>query len=333
MTVLRGRGFPPPDLDLLRDALGVVDDNIGEAISKAITNIEHGGGTDAEFETASLLGRCLNTKIKLGLMTAGINFSAGGVLQHCFLHADGFSKIKKAVNGDELSITEMVQLFGRIGSEPQEEFVDSLHDLEPPPEATAHAMPELGAKKKVKSEVKDPRLGSYIQPSELAAPQQTAVPSGNMNHHVYGKSGALTFEIDIARAAEGKSRQYTLRIEGARAKEPGVYLWSEKVIFQLTRKELHQAAAVFLGLSENAKFNAHGDSNEKWCELAVQSSGVYVKVGLATRVVAVPIGKEDLYEVALLAARALFLNDPDLDQGVVMDLLRLTSRVVAIRAA
>lgn len=319
LTVLRARGFPLPDLDLLRQALYELDADVIRSIKAALNSIESGGGTTEEFDVASGLGRCLNIGIKNGMVGAGLSFQPGQVLQYCLLRPDGIGQIKKAINADAEAMATLVERFGRPLPETK-----TARAVDPVPGLVEDDLvdePAPPRKTKIQKKEEDKRLGSFMPLASDCV--------GNTNHHVYGKSGALTFEIDIARAQEGERRQYTVRIEAARANASGAFVWSEKVIFQLTRKELHQAAAVFLGLSPAARFVGHGDGNEKWCELVSQSGGVFVKVGVVRSVVAVPIGKEDLYEVAMLTLRALVLNDPDMGQGVILDVLRLTSRATS----
>jgi hypothetical protein len=324
LTVLRDRGFPLPDRELLRTALGGIDENAKTLLSDALAAVQRGTDEDAQMEKVVVLGRCLSVKVKAELTTRGIDSRPSTLLLWALNVADWSAMYQKFLNGDA-EIVEQVRLaLGPIQSEVPD--LTMANELDRAVERVEVVTPTKETNHVKKGEKAGQLLGSFADESDGGAGKTNMRSTGN--HHVYGKSAAITVEIDVARADENTDRKYTLRFEGAKAKSPGVYVWEDKVIFQLTRRELHQAAAVMLGISPGAQFKSHGDGKDKWFEIEVQAGGVFMKVGQGTHVIAVPVGKEDLFEVALLATRAIFLNDPDIEQGVLMDVLRLTARVV-----
>lgn len=329
LTVCRSRGLPLPNHDLLRVALCEINDSTREILEAALISLERGGGSNQEMELAAIPGRCLNDRLKGEMANIGLKLEPGLLLQWCLTDENGIGKVRRAVAGSAEHIDELRLKMGQgilvdavstnldVVDEPADD-----KDLQSPVLIAEPRFDEIA--RPVPSVEKRHQMGSFVN----EARGSESLMLGNRKHHVYGKQGGLTFEIDIARAHEGTARQYTLRIEGAKAKGEG-YLWTEKIIFQLTRRELHQAAACFLGLSEGFEFKGHGEGQEKWLKAAVQNGNLFIKVGMDRTAVAVPVGKDDLYEVGLLACRALFLNDPDLNQTIILDILRLTARVIS----
>lgn len=129
----------------------------------------------------------------------------------------------------------------------------------------------------------------------------------------YGKRFAMCAEI-----ANTAGDIPTIKIEMAQA-VPGkdrAYCWSEKLIFQLTRKELLIMAAVLLGMTGSCRFDNHGASKIKWFQMAMQDRGVlYLSMGdKGIKPMGVPVSepdvKADLYVLTVSAIqRAYQVND------------------------
>lgn len=318
---MRGRGFPLPEQDLLQLALRFIDAPTATKISEALSIVQRGGGNDQEIDTVAMIGRCLTKRVAHGLTSAGILSDPGPLLQWCLSNTRSDLKIHQAMEGDSTCITELRAALGGRAIAPA---LPALPTVEPARSTTNKKATKERPARPHRTKAAE-QLGSFLNQDSVKDKSEPI--HFNAGHHVYASSAAFKFEIDIARAVEGAARQHTIRVEGAKSRGPGVYLWSDKIIFQLTRKELHQAAAVLLGISASCEFKGHGDGHDKVLSLLEQAGGLYVKLRQGRDVVGAPIGKDDLYEVALLAMRALFLNDPDLDQRVVLDVLRMTARV------
>jgi hypothetical protein len=96
---------------------------------------------------------------------------------------------------------------------------------------------------------------------------------------------------------------------------------------QLTAGELHQAAAVVLGMADRFVASHHGDQRDKGLEIRREKGGVMVRLTRTGQAIAVGVGQDHLYKVALVFMRALTMNDPDVDPRVLLDTLRLTAAV------
>ncbi|MFO1432581.1 MAG: hypothetical protein U1F76_21010 [Candidatus Competibacteraceae bacterium] len=138
--------------------------------------------------------------------------------------------------------------------------------------------------------------------------------------HVYGQAGALCFEADQTRRG-----CHTVALEAALATAPRQYGWDKKIRLQLTRAELPQVLAVLLGLLPRCEFKNHGEGNYKGFSVEHQVDRVCVRVfakGQALRTV--PIGLPEAYRVAALFLRQLQQNEPWLQGGEILMLVKLT---------
>lgn len=190
---------------------------------------------------------------------------------------------------------------------------------------------------KAPSRVEARHLGAFADPHE--GPGRDVRPGGGLDvHKVLGTSGKIHVEMDIASGAQDERRRFTVRIEAAnRPKFKGdesaasrrsmeAREWQRKIIFQLTIQELHEALATLLGARESCSFRSHGKDNDKRCEIRTQPGGVVVAVSQGSRSIAVPVDGVNLYPLTVILCRALFMNDADIDQKVLLDLVRLTAK-------
>lgn len=150
-----------------------------------------------------------------------------------------------------------------------------------------------------------PRHPVYPAPSrnEQHTPREREGRAYNESFHVYGGKAALCFEADTTRANVA-----TIAIDGAAATAPRTYNWGNKIRIQLTRQELPEVAAVFIGARRNCSFKSHGPQKDKGFEIERQDGGkVFVKVfgGNGQGACAVPIMPNDAFYATSLVLRQL----------------------------
>ena len=153
-----------------------------------------------------------------------------------------------------------------------------------------------------------------------SSPNPAAESARRESVHVYGQSGALCFEADRTRRG-----CHTVALDAALATAPRQYEWDKKIRLQLTRGELPQVLAVLLGLLSRCEFKNHGEGNNKGFSVEHQGDKVCVRVfakGQALRTV--PITLPDAYRVAALFIRQLQQNEPWLQTGEILTLVKLT---------
>lgn len=308
LTVLRDRGLPLPDHGLLASALATLMQPTKDELAQTLLLTQRGSSSQEILERAATIGRSLCARTLSDLTGVGITTHPATLLGWSLSTPQWQETIRSAIDGHESSVAALRRA------------------LPPPPDAGVAEASDDSPASPTQYAVEHSALRA---PNDKHGDEGRAERKGLGSHRVYGSTGALTIEVDIARGAQGSARQYTLRFEAASSRAKGVYGWEEKIIVQLTRRELHQAAAVLLGLTRVCVFKGHGVEKDKRLELKLQPGGVFVRIGQGRRVIPVPIGVDDLYEVALLAVRALSMNDPDLERGVLLDILRLTASASA----
>jgi len=327
LSVLTERGFLVPERDVLRQALNGVDDSRRQEVQEALSVLARGGEDEAKMELAGTLGRALSGRIRSTLADLGLPYDPSAVLQWAMTSPDWQTQLQQAERGDGQAMESLRHCLRPADSGGTRGRPDSGDQKGPDLSAAAWA---------AQQEERQTAAQEHSQRASSAEPPSDVELHPRRTHHVYGAKAALAIEMDVARAREGADRPFTLRIEGAKASGDGRangsairYDWERKLVFQLTHRELHQAAAVLIGASPGCEFSAHGDNRDKRCEIAAQPGGIFVKLSQGKHTVAVPIGADDLFDVALLAVRALSQNDPDLDQGVLLDILRLTTKATS----
>lgn len=144
-------------------------------------------------------------------------------------------------------------------------------------------------------------------------------PEDRVNFHVYGGKAALCFETDMT-----KSNVPTVALDAATASAPRQFDWANKTRLQLTRAELPEVVAVFMGVKGSCKFQNHGPDSSKGFEIERQQGGkIFVKVFAKQQPVkAVPVMPADAFYVTSLLIRQLQKGMPWLDVPGVIALIR-----------
>lgn len=146
-------------------------------------------------------------------------------------------------------------------------------------------------------------------------------PEDRVNFHVYGGKAALCFETDMT-----KNNVPTVALDAATASAPRQFDWANKTRLQLTRAELPEVAAVFMGIKGGCKFQNHGPDSSKGFEIERQpqrGGTIFVKVFAKQQPVkAVPVMPADAFYVTALLIRQLQKAMPWLDTPGVIALIR-----------
>ncbi|APC19386.1 hypothetical protein BLL42_26970 (plasmid) [Pseudomonas frederiksbergensis] len=136
---------------------------------------------------------------------------------------------------------------------------------------------------------------------------------------VYGGSGALKFEPTVTEAGDP-----TLLIEAANG-EPNKYQWDDKIIFQVTTRELPALLASIFGWTPTFTAANHGSGNKSLMLENQSASGrIFCRVSEGGKRVAVPIGPADAFSIGRLGLSqlALYSKCPVHDA---LEILRLTT--------
>lgn len=141
--------------------------------------------------------------------------------------------------------------------------------------------------------------------------------------HVYGRSAALCFEIDVTRGGVP-----TIALDAASSINANTYNWAKKTRIQMTRAELPVVAAVLLGSRPTCEFKAHGPDKSKGFSLERQAGGkVFAKVfDRGQPVKAVPIEAADAFYVASLFLLQIRKGSPWLDAVSTIALINATQK-------
>lgn len=142
-------------------------------------------------------------------------------------------------------------------------------------------------------------------------------PSGYETVHAYGAKAALAWELD-----ETRGGQKTVSIEAAAAVGPQQYAWDDKIIFQLTVRQLPLVLATVMRWRQLTEFKRHGDHMDKELLLRVDGHKVVVFLAQAKQARAVAIDALDLLAVASLCMKALHANHPHLSQDALLTMVR-----------
>lgn len=150
------------------------------------------------------------------------------------------------------------------------------------------------------------------------------------SHHVYGSKGALCIEpVEARLMREGQADEvfHTLQIEAAKSNLDGRYDWNHKLVFRLTRRELPLFVGATMGFCAGLEFGNHGPASDKLLSAREQpeSGSLYVRLKQGARSIGVPIGGEEIFEVAAMGLKMLSRNAPHLDSQTLLHLVRRAS--------
>lgn len=154
------------------------------------------------------------------------------------------------------------------------------------------------------------------------------------SHHVFGSKGALCFEpteIRNERAGAADDVYHTLQLEMATAISRQRYDWSRKIAFRLTRRELPLFVAGLFGWCPQLEFSNHGSENDKFLEVRDQPAegSIFIKLKQGKRVIAVPVGGEEVFAVASMALKVLGRNAPHVDSQTILQMVKRAGSMYA----
>lgn len=186
-----------------------------------------------------------------------------------------------------------------------------------PPAASEHERaPETGNRQQQPSESSGTTASNETRGGSEA-------PLRRIQHHVYGKKAALTFELD-----DNKKGVPTVALDGASASAERQYDWKNKIRVQFTQDEIPAVAAVLLGISDQCEYSNHGPDNNKGFSIAWQSerSSFFISMWQGKgNSRAVPMGREDaFYAAQVLICAIQKASSAALDVGGIMMMLKAT---------
>ncbi|MGH8436308.1 MAG: hypothetical protein ACRERX_17930 [Pseudomonas sp.] len=150
-----------------------------------------------------------------------------------------------------------------------------------------------------------------------SAPAPASDSEGAQNRdgiHIYGGKGALAFE-----PCSSRSGKLALTVDAAVATGVRQYDWRNKIIIQLTEKEMLLLFAVLRGWLSRFEATAHGQANDKSFSIENQATKFYVKVVQKGRpMVTLPVEPGDAALVVMMLGTAIVKHQPMLGdlQGV-----------------
>lgn len=291
-------------------------------MAACVKRVERGAEQPDDFHAVAAIGHATSDDVSEKLRSFGAGRAAlVDVYSWLVQHENGMRRLIKASSGD---LEEQAAIRDALNVERTQGREEDVDVADPPEDASVPAAVKSGSSGGSRRES---GWGGEDRARSYARDEPAVKAAAAAKHHVYVKSGGLTFEIDKLRRPE-EGRLFTVRVEGAQGKEGKSYDWLNKVTVQLTAEELHQAAAVVLGMSESMTATHHGDARDKRLELRREKGHILVRLTKTGLAVTVPVDSDHLYKVALVFVRALTLNDPDVDSRLLLDTLRLTSAVV-----
>ena len=153
---------------------------------------------------------------------------------------------------------------------------------------------------------KEPNASEAIERScSLISPTPSEASSrGGM--HIYGGRGALAFEPCKSRAGK-----LALSVDAAVSTGVRQYNWQQKIVVQLTEKEMLLLYAVLRGYLTHFEATAHGEANDKSFRIENQGHKFFVKVSQKGRpMVALPVEPPDAAMLTLAVGNALVKSQP-----------------------
>ncbi len=169
--------------------------------------------------------------------------------------------------------------------------------------------------------------GKVIRPSEEERKRERGqVPWWyDAGVHVYGQKAALKIELEQRRADQPDAGQFTVQLEFAESKGQRTFDWTNKISFQLTRRELPLLGAMLMGYAGNElNLTNHGPEQDKRLELRQQGPRLFVKLRKGARAIAIPVEPADVYEWSVIVLTALKKNRDDLDTASILEILKRT---------
>lgn len=327
--MMEGRGIRFHSADRTRTLIASLDEEDKAFLASCLKRVQAGVEQARELGAVAAIGYCTSDEVQNRLVISGLDAATQtSVYKWLVSDQDGLRRLKVAAEGDE---SERRAIAKELGVDP-----DRVAERgEPEQEARLAEEAQSGSGEVAESTGRRQRQrksgssdwAGQDKARSYARDEPEVREAAATKHHVYVKKAGLTFEIDKLRRSE-EGRRFTVRVEGAEGSEGKGYDWLNKVTVQLTAGELHQAAAVVLGMSERFTATHHGDQRDKGLEIRREKGGVMVRLTRTGQAIAVGVGQDHLYKVALVFMRALTMNDPDLDARVLLDTLRLTSAVV-----
>ena len=149
-------------------------------------------------------------------------------------------------------------------------------------------------------------------------PTLAAIPARE-DFHIYGGAAALTVS-----PGKNKGGCAVVFIDAAEANQPRQYDWSNKITLMLTPEEMVVVLAVVTGGVRGASFNHHGKTKDKWMQIQHQGPNLFIKVGQANLVRAIPLGPADAFKLAALLTSQIKCNVPEGARADVAYLVRST---------
>lgn len=224
----------------------------------------------------------------------------------------------------------------RAGSEPAAAH-DGHRDQSPPEvqsDSAAAPGPESTQPPSPAHQRDQPRQG----PKATSAPTRGAAgpmpepspPAGQQREgiHIYGGKGALAIEPCMSR-----SGNLALTVDAAQACGVRQYDWRNKIIIQLTEKEMLLLFAVLRGFLSRFEATAHGQANDKSFSIENQQSKFYVKVVQKGRpMVTLPVEPGDAALLVMMLGEAIVQYKPMLAdlQGVDRLVKPLTDMMLSV---
>lgn len=177
-------------------------------------------------------------------------------------------------------------------------------------------------------------VGASNSTQAAAGEGEVAIRVYEKSHHVFGSKGALCFEpteIRGERVGAADEVYHTLQIEMATAISRQRFDWAHKIVFRLTRRELPLFVAALFGWCPQLEFGNHGSANDKFLEVRdqVAEGSIFVKLKQGKRVIAVPLGGEELFAVASMALKVLGHNAPYLDSQTLLQMVKRAGTMYA----
>lgn len=167
------------------------------------------------------------------------------------------------------------------------------------------------------------------RPARTKAALKEPQPSRDYDksHHVFSTKGALCIEpVEIITQREGKPDEvyHSLQIEMASALSQSRYDWDRKIIFRLTRRELPLFTAGLFGWCRAIAFGNHGPNKDKYFDMVDQAEqgSIFVRLRQGKRIVGVPVGGEEVFEIMAMAMKVLGKNSPFVDSQGLLQMVR-----------
>lgn len=170
-------------------------------------------------------------------------------------------------------------------------------------------------------------VGARPSRTKDASKEPTPGRDYDKSHHVFSTKGALCVEpVEIITERVGKASEvyHSLQIEMASAMSQRRFDWERKIIFRLTRRELPLFTAGLFGWCRAIAFGNHGPNKDKYLDMVDQvgEGSIYIRLKQGKRVIGVPIGGDEVFEIMAMAMKALGKNAPFIDSQGLLQMVR-----------